>query len=243
MTATERQVMNMPIVKSEPSPVPVQPSASNGAPIARRRDFSPRELAFLIGVPLLWGILLLFHPGGEGTEVYVDLQDNVTRWMVVHIGMLLFIPLMAIVVYLLLRGVEGTAARVSRIALVPFVVFYSAFETLQGIGNGVLVNAVNGLPQMEQATRAELVQDFAEHVLVRDLGVFSSIGVLAFVTAAIAAGVALRSAGAPLAVPVLLALSGFLIPAHPPPFGPTGLALFIVAVVIYVRSGRTARAT
>jgi hypothetical protein len=236
MTATERQLMNTPVVQSEPSAVPVRPSTSNGAPIAPRRDFGPRELAFLVGVPLLWGILLLFHPGGEGTEVYVDLQDNVTRWLVVHIGMLIFIPLMAIVVYVLLRGVEGTAARISRIALVPYVVFYGAFETLQGIGNGVLVNALNGLPQVDEATRADLVQDFAEHALVRDMGVFSSIGVLAFVTAMIAAGVALRRAGAPLAVPALLALSGFLIPAHPPPFGPTGLALFIAAALIYVRS-------
>ena len=28
--------------------------------------FSRDQLAFLIGVPLLWAILLLFHPGGEG---------------------------------------------------------------------------------------------------------------------------------------------------------------------------------
>jgi hypothetical protein len=52
--------------------------------------------------------------------------------MVVHIGMMLFIPLFAAVVYLLLRGLEGTAAQISRIALVPFVVFYSAWEALQG---------------------------------------------------------------------------------------------------------------
>jgi hypothetical protein len=211
------------------------PGRVAGAP----RAFTSTELALLIGVPLLWGILLLFHPGGEGTEIYLDLQDNVTRWMVVHIGMLLFIPLMAVALYVLLRGVDGTAARVSRIALVPFVVFYSAFETLQGIGNGVLVNAVKGLPQVDQATRADLVQDFAEHPLVRDLGVFSSIGSLGFITAAIAAGVALRRAGAPLTVPVLLALSGFLITAHPPPFGPTGLALFIAAVLLLRRSQST----
>jgi hypothetical protein len=212
-------------------------------PAGSPRAFTPRELALLIGVPLLWGILLLFHPGGEGTEIYLDLKDNVTRWMVVHIGMLVFIPLMALALYVLLRGVEGTAARVSRIALVPFIVFYSAFETLQGIGNGVLVNAVKGFPQVDQATRADLVQDFAEHPLVRDLGVFSSIGSLGFITAAIAAGVALRRAGAPLMVPVLLGLSGFLITAHPPPFGPTGLALFIAAVLLFNRSQSRDRPT
>jgi hypothetical protein len=99
----------------------------------------------------------------------------VTPFLVVHIGMMLFIPLMAVVVYLLLRGVEGTAARVSRIALVPFVIFYSAWETLQGIANGILVNEVNGLPEAERALGADLVQDFAEHPLVRDLGVFATI--------------------------------------------------------------------
>src|ERR671917_1999769 len=109
--------------------------------------FSPPELAFLVRVPLLWAILLLFHPGGSGDDIYLDARDVVTRFLVVHIGMMLFIPLMAVVVYLLLRGVEGTAARVSRVAVVPFVVFYSAWEALQGIGVGILVDQVNGLPQ------------------------------------------------------------------------------------------------
>jgi hypothetical protein len=208
------------------------------------RAFSAPELAFLIGVPLLWGILLLFHPGGEGKDIYLDAQDKVTAFLVVHIGMMLFIPLMAGVVYLLLRGVGGTAARVSRIALVPFVIFYSAWETLQGIAVGLLVDDVNGLPQAERAIGAGLIQDLAEeNILARGgFGVLVSIGSLAFIIAAIAAGVALRQrAGAPLAVAVLLGVSGFLITVHPPPYGPIGLALFIVAVLLFVRSRPGAR--
>ena len=107
---------------------------------------------FLVGVPLAWAVLLLFHPGGDADTIYLSIQDEVTRWLVVHIGMMLFIPLMAVVVYLLLRGVEGTAARVSRIALVPYVIFYSAWETLQGTANGILADKVNGLPETERAT-------------------------------------------------------------------------------------------
>ena len=209
----------------------------------QRRPFSPREVAFLIGVPLLWGILLLFHPGGEGKEIYLDARENVTALLVVHIGMMLFIPLIAGVVYLLLRGVEGKAAQVSRIALVPFVISYSAWETLQGIGNGILVDQVNALPEAERATGAALVQSFAENSLSRDAGVFCSIGSIGFITAAIAAGIALRRAGAALSVTILLGLAGVLITAHPPPFGPTGLALFIAAVLLIVRgrsAGRTA---
>jgi hypothetical protein len=207
--------------------------------------FSAGELAFLIGVPLLWGILLLFHPGGEGTELtYGEVQDKVTAWLTVHIGMMLFIPLMAAVVYLLLRGVEGTAAKISRIALVPFAIFYSAWEALQGIGVGILVDEVNALPQTERAaTGADLVHDFADNILIRNFGVFGNIGSLAFITAMIAAGVALRRhAGAPLAVAALLGLSGFLITAHPPPYGPAGLALFIAAVLLFVRGQSANRA-
>jgi hypothetical protein len=220
--------------------VPPADNAVGSRPVAGQPPaFGLGELAFLIGVPLLWGILLLFHPGGgEGTEItYVDLQDKVTAWLVVHIGMMIFIPLMAAVIYLLLRGVEGTAARISRIALVPFVVFYSAWEALQGIGVGILVDQVNELTQTERATGADLVHDFADNILIRNFGVFGNIGSLALITATIAAGVALRrQAAAPLLVPVLLGLSGFLITAHPPPFGPTGLVLFIAAVLLLVRS-------
>jgi hypothetical protein len=189
----------------------------------------------MIGVPLLWGILLLFHPSGDGKEMYLDLRDQVTSAVVVHLGMLLFIPLMAIVVVVLLRGVDGTAARISRLALVPFVVFYSAWEVLQGISNGILADQVSGLPETERATGAAVLQDFAENSLIREAGVFGSIGGLAFITAAIAAGIALRRAGAALSVAVLLGLAGFLITAHPPPYGPIGLALFIAAILLLMR--------
>ena len=82
--------MNTPTVQSEPASV-------STARVGRQRRrpaggcagprLSPAELAFLIGVPLLWAVLLLFHPGGEGTQLsYLELQDKVTAWMVVHSG-------------------------------------------------------------------------------------------------------------------------------------------------------------
>jgi hypothetical protein len=212
--------------------------------MSQRRSFTPTEIAFLVGIPLAWAVLLLFHPTGGGEAVtYADVQDQVTAWLVVHIGMMVFIPLMAVAVYLLLRDIEGTAARISRIALVPFVVVYGAYEVLLGIGAGILVQDVNGLAGSEKAAGAALVNEFTDNVLIRGFSVLSSIGALAFITAMIAAGLALRGeAAAPLAVPVLLGLSGFLITAHPPPFGPTGLVLFIAAVLLVVRSQAPARA-
>jgi len=30
----------------------------------------------MIGVALAWAVLLLFHPKGEGDQIYLDVQDN-----------------------------------------------------------------------------------------------------------------------------------------------------------------------
>ena len=110
-----------------------------------RLPVSRGEAAFIVGVPLAWAVLLLFHPSGEADEVYVSLQDEVTEGFVVHIGMLIFIPLMAGVIY-------------------------SAWEVLQGIANSILVDEVKDLPEAEQPTGIELVQDFAESPSLAILG-------------------------------------------------------------------------
>ena len=197
---------------------------------------SRQQVALVIGIPIAWAALLLFHPGGAGTQIYSDLDGDGTRMLVVHIGTMVFIPLVALAIFLLLRGIESTAARISRFALIVFVVFYLAWEALQGIANGILVDQVSTLPQADRALGADLIQQFAESPLVRDLGILGSIGSIALVVAAVAAGIALRDTGAPRWTPWLLGLSGLLITAHPPPFGPTGLLLFVLAAILVMRA-------
>jgi hypothetical protein len=193
---------------------------------------------FLIGVPLAWAVLLLFHPTGDGDDFYPIVRDQVTPWVIVHIGTLLFIPLTATVVYLLLRDVEGSAARVSRVALASFVLFYATWEALLGIGLGLFVDEVNGLPVAEQAAGAKAVEGFADSGVIR---AFELIGTGSLFVALAAAGTALRRHGsAPLAVPVLLVLAAVPIAWHVPPFGQIGLALFLAAVLLVVRARSTA---
>jgi hypothetical protein len=199
-----------------------------------RSAFSRAETAFLIGVPLAWGILLLFHPTGAG-QLYPELHDKVTRWEIVHVGTMIFIPLMAVAVYLLLRGIESLAARVSRIALALFALFYTAWEILLGIGLGVVTGQVNDLPAADRSVGAELVEGYDDNALIGDPGVFTAIGGLGWVVAVIAAAIALRGAGAPLSAAIFLGLSS-IVAAHPPPIGPLGLAFFIAAVIILVRA-------
>jgi hypothetical protein len=192
--------------------------------------FSPGEVAFLVGVPLLWGILLLFHPVGD--EFYDTVADALTRWLTVHIGTMLFIPLIAAVMFLLLRGVEGGAAIVSRVALAVFAVVYLVYEAVIGIGTGVLVDNLDGFPATE---RADLVEAYVDSSII---AVFETVGSAGWVVAALAAAVALsrRADGRrSVAVVLLLVLSAVPISFHVTPFGPVGLAMFIAAVLLIVR--------
>jgi hypothetical protein len=194
------------------------------------RTFSPPAVGFMVGVPLLWAILLLFHPVGD--EFYETVADALTRWLTVHVGTMLFIPLMAAVMFLLLRGMEGTAAKVSRVALAVFAVVYLVYEAVIGIGTGLLVDNLDGFPASE---RADLVEDYVDSPLIT---VFETLGSAGWIVAAIAAAIPLsrRADGRrSVAVVLLLTLSAVPITFHVTPFGPVGLAMFIAAILLVVR--------
>jgi hypothetical protein len=230
--------MNTPTVHSEPTGVPLHAPAVNGAPV-QRRVFSAPELAFIVGVPAAWGILLLFHPIG-GDSFYENIDGNVTAWITVHLGMGIFVPLFAGVVYLLLRDVESTAAAVSRIGLGVFAVLYAAWELVLGVGTGILTDETNALPEAQQAVGADLVESYGENGVIVILSVVGSLGLAVGMIGAV---VALRGAYRLGPVPlVLMLLSLPLIAIHEPPFGPVGLALFIVAALLYVRQRSSAPA-
>jgi hypothetical protein len=202
--------------------------------------FSGQRLVFLIGVPLAWAILLLFHPLGSG-EMYDELRDEVTRWQVVHVGTLFFIGLMGLAVYVLIRDLPGTAARVSRWAAAVFVLFYGAWEAVAGLAVGALVQYTNGLPAAERSIGSDAIESLNDNAIVGDFGLLGSVGALAWITAVIAAAVAVRRAGAPLSAAVLLGLSA-IVANHPPPTGPIGLAFLAGAVVLIARAQPARRA-
>ena len=230
MTQTARRV--------EPAE-PAQADTKGPAMNTHTPRLRPVELAFIIGVPAAWAILLLFHPLGEG-GFYEVIDGNVTAWLTVHLGMGIFVPLFAGVIWLLLRGVTSTAATVSRIGLAVFAVLYAAWELVLGVGTGILAQEVNALPASDQAAGAALVDPYAENGVIVVLSVLGSLGLG---VAMIAAAVALRSAyGLGWASLVLTLLAIPLIAVHEPPFGPVGLAIFIGAVLLFVRQGAAAPA-
>jgi hypothetical protein len=207
-----------------------------------RHPFGPATVGFLMGVPLAWAVLLWFHPSVAADDVYGSLRDQVVTYQIVHIGTLVFIGLIGAALYLLVRDLPGRAARISRLAIGPFVLFYGVWEAVIGLATGALVQHANGVPAGERPAVSDAIQSLQENLIVGEFSAAAIVGALAWAVAVIAAAVAYRRVGAPVVVSVLLGLS-LLVVSHPPPIGPIALLCFAGAVsVLVIRDGSAARA-
>jgi hypothetical protein len=196
-----------------------------------------RHAALLTAAPLAFAVLLWFHPMiGD----YEGLRDVTTRFQIVHVGMVLALPLLAIGIHGLLDGLRGRAATVGRFALIPFVAFYVPYVAFEGIALGVLGEQLNGLPAGQRdAVAAGLVRDFASNPILGEPGIFWALGSTALIVVMVSTVLAFRRAGAPVTLQVLLAAS-VLIGTHAPPLAPIGWACFAAAGWMVLRARHTA---
>jgi len=198
----------------------------------------------MLVAPLLIGSLLVLHPNAIGLspEEWVQLIASFgQRFLVLHILMLPLWPVLGLIVFWMLPH-DRTWSRVSRIALVAYVVLYPAFDSLVGIGTGVQLGYRATLNAAGQA-----VLDPAIQLLFFDPSgvpeVLSMAGSVAWTVAAIAAAVSLwRPTGWRIAVPLIVCgmLMGW---GHTWPMGPlANVALAIAAWQFLIYQKRSARA-
>jgi hypothetical protein len=181
---------------------------------------------------LALGVLLLFHPRSDG-RISEALAGEVPRWLAVHFGLAILAGAMGLAAYLLIDGLRGRAATVSRVALAVFVVFFIAWEATLGIGTGILVDIANGLPAAERAPVGDAIEDyFASPILFAP----QILGNGAWIVAMLAAAVAFRGAGYGRRVTLLLACSSLFVLHDAGPIGAIGLACFAAAAVLIERS-------
>jgi hypothetical protein len=190
--------------------------------------------ALLVGGPLVLAVALWWHPAG-GENVYEDVRDDVGAWLFVHTVFLLVTPLLGIAGFVLLQGLSSRAATVSRVALVFFLVFYTAYESNVGIGTAILVDYANGLPAAEAAVLADAIQDYNRNPILTDPSLSLLAGGLGWITAMIAAAVAFRRQGAGWGLTLLIGFAA-VFAIHPPPIGPLGLVCFATAGVLVERA-------
>jgi hypothetical protein len=189
---------------------------------------------FLVLVPLVTAVALWPHPAG-GDPVFEGVSPDVDEWKFVHVSLLLLFPFLGIAVLWLLNGLTGTAATVSRVAMIFFLVFYTAYEVTIGVGTAYLVDYANGLPPGEQAVVADAIQEYNRNAVTAEPASISMIvGFFGWVVALVAAATAFRKAGA--SWPITLLVGGAaLFAIHPPPVGTAGLVSFAAAAILIER--------
>jgi len=118
--------------------------------------------ALVLGPPLVLGLLELGHPGVmPGTPIAATLAPFATWWTVLHVAQVPLFALLGLSVWLLVRDLDGRAARISRGAVAVFVVIYPAFDAAVGVGSGVVLSALGPLSSDGMAAIEPALRDIA----------------------------------------------------------------------------------
>jgi hypothetical protein len=174
-----------------------------------------------VGVPLVLGALLAWHPADPAQAI--ALQDDLGRWTLIHVGLLVALPLLMLQLLHTLRDDDGRPADIARVAAVIATAFYAAFESLVGLGTGVLVRLAVELPPSQRIGALELAQRSWE--VPPPIPAISAVAIVAWVVALTAAAVSKQRAGAARPVVWSLLAAGWIFAAGHP--GLTGAAAMV----------------
>ena len=115
--------------------------------------------AVIVGAPVALVVFSLAHGidwlvmhgmNDDNYDAFIQyIVDIRGRWLVVHlIGLVLF-PLLGLAIWLMLPT-GRLASRIGQVGLAVYIVLYSAFDAIAGIGGAVLAGYREGLPDDER---------------------------------------------------------------------------------------------
>jgi hypothetical protein len=201
----------------------------------QRTKASPARMAFLVGVPLVWVVVALLHPQGDG-DVFDYLDDKVGLWLGVHFAQPVLALGVAAALWMLLAGRTSTAATVARVAIPVWLVSFAVFDSVTGLGSGLAVRHAKDLSGPEQQGAASTAEYLLENKFTADFSPVWFVQAAALLTAVIATALVLRSAGASRAVFVAM-LIGTLLVFHAGAAAAVGLVGLAVAFFLADREG------
>ena len=199
-------------------------SQTKGPEMTDRRPTWRRVL--LLGVPSLYVLLGLLHPTANP-----DLGDETDLFIGLHVAQLFLIMGLGYVIWLLVEGVTNRAAMVARVLIIPFLVVYTALDSILGIAWGLAAEAANDLPAPDQPGAGRLIDELiAGDPDPRGLILYWGAGLL-WLGMMLAVVAAFRDT-APLGALVAMALgtAAFTL-GHAPPMGPAGMGLILLGIV------------
>jgi hypothetical protein len=178
----------------------------------------------LFGVPFLYLILGLLHP-----LTNPELGDDPDLFVGLHIAQLFLIGGLGYLLWLLVDGLDGRAATVTRALILPFVVAYTALDAVLGIAWGMVVEMANELPEADQPAAGRLIDDL---LAPEPLGLILYWGAGAlWLAVALAAVTTLRKIAPRGALTLVMIGSLAFTIGHARPVGPIGMGLILVGLV------------
>jgi hypothetical protein len=177
----------------------------------------------LFGGPIGYVALGLAHPMGD-----LEVGDAAGLYIFLHVVQPLLIALIAYGLWLLVDGVESTAATVVRYALVPYLIVYSMFDAVAGIATGLIVQEANGMSAGDQAAVQRMLDGIGEHPILVALWIGAGV---TWLIAAVAAAMSVRQQLPRWVVAMMILGAIVFAVGHPKPPGPVGMALFLGGIL------------
>ena len=194
----------------------------------------PRQLVIILS-PLTLGILEIWHPVGvPGKTAFESILPQVDWWLTLHLLQVPLFGLLALAVFLMVNNLRGWTARISRIGMAFFVVFYTALDAITGIAGGTLISSARNLPPDVQSFVSKQVNllFFDPVIGGSTLSVVGILGAGGWLVGVTAAAITLAQINVDRLSVILLILAAILFAlSHTPPTGPLGLFFFFLAVV------------
>ena len=161
----------------------------------------PLRRVLLLVPPLLLAGLEYIHP--QPDETVQALMDASTWFAGFHVMQLALTGLVALSVLLLADGFGRANAWVTRLGVGVFLVFFSAYDAVAGIGTGLAMRSARDLSAVQQEGVFDVVRDWPA---VGPPFALSIVGTLGWVAAVGALALAARRQGAPRREWILIGL-------------------------------------
>ena len=170
----------------------VQEGGAFQRPIGSGRCRLALRRVLLLGPPLLLAGLEILHP--QPDETAQALMDVSTWFAGFHVIQLALTGLVALSVLLLADSFGRANAWVTRLGCGVFLVFFSAYDAVAGIGTGLAMRSARDLSAVQQEGVFDVVKDWPA---VGPPFALSIVGTLGWVAAVGALALAARRQGAP----------------------------------------------
>ncbi len=191
---------------------------------------TPARRLLLIAPPLVLAGFTVLHPNPDhNTQALMDVS---TWFMVFHMIQLALVGLVVISVFVMADQYGRASAWPTCIGMGVFLVFFSAYDTLAGIGTGLAMRGARALPESQQDAVFDLVKTWpAVEPWVFWLGL---VGTGGWVFALVYLAVTLRATGVPRLQWICLGMAAFfMMLGHPAPFGTLAFGSLCVAALVH----------